>query len=75
MKYLTDLLITFTGLYVGVIVFFFAFLGLNISFGGSGVTTEQALILVQLIAVPCVFCAFLLKPSQLKPTQNQSITL
>lgn len=65
MKYLTDLLITFTGLYIGVVVFFFTFLGLNIAFGGSGVTTEQGLILVQLIAVPCGFGAFLVKPSLL----------
>jgi hypothetical protein len=51
MKYLTDLLITFTGLYIGVAVFFFTFLGLNVAFGGGGVSTEQALILVQLIAL------------------------
>ncbi len=63
MKYLTDLLITFTGLYIGVVAFFFTFLGLNVAFGGSGVSTEQALILAQLIAVPCGFGAFLVKPS------------
>lgn len=70
MKYLTDLLITFTGLYIGVVVFFFTFLGLNVAFGGSGVSTEQALILVQLIAIPCGFGAFLVKPNY---ESNQSV--